>query len=284
MEKRSSRRHPPAKQTESEGALSNDGYKSSNFYRAMDKRASLRVGGHLPPGGNRRRLVHPRIPESSGRSGGDRERPRPGCRECGRGRPNSNSGADAKNGRHASWTIAREAQGRPDQRRTSEKHREHLLRPPAVPHSNRLLPARAEGAASQHGRSYRHGDRLLVHRQRRCGYSGIPEIAFLRTEQGQHVVQSGHRRVAGQDGYRQSCRHVAEVVGYESELRSQRQSSGTDGTGEKALGGKTGHAGKAVAIAAVGEIEKQLCHPERSEGSAVRRKMQIPCFARDDNL
>src|SRR6267378_3809554 len=27
----------------------------------------------------------------------------------------------------------------------------------------------------------------------------------------------------------------------------------------------------------------RLCHPERSEGSAVRRKMQIPCFARDDN-
>jgi len=27
----------------------------------------------------------------------------------------------------------------------------------------------------------------------------------------------------------------------------------------------------------------RLCHPERSEGSAVRRKMQIPRFARDDN-
>jgi len=26
------------------------------------------------------------------------------------------------------------------------------------------------------------------------------------------------------------------------------------------------------------------CHPERSEGSAVRRKMQIPRFARDDKL
>src|SRR5208337_1134770 len=27
----------------------------------------------------------------------------------------------------------------------------------------------------------------------------------------------------------------------------------------------------------------RLCHPERSEGSALRRKMQIPRFARDDN-
>ena len=27
----------------------------------------------------------------------------------------------------------------------------------------------------------------------------------------------------------------------------------------------------------------RFCHPERSEGSAVRRKMQIPRFARDDN-
>jgi hypothetical protein len=26
------------------------------------------------------------------------------------------------------------------------------------------------------------------------------------------------------------------------------------------------------------------CHPERSEGSAVRRKMQIPRFARDDKI
>jgi hypothetical protein len=28
----------------------------------------------------------------------------------------------------------------------------------------------------------------------------------------------------------------------------------------------------------------RLCHPERSEGSAVRRNMQIPRFARDDNF
>jgi hypothetical protein len=26
------------------------------------------------------------------------------------------------------------------------------------------------------------------------------------------------------------------------------------------------------------------CHPERSEGSVVRRKMQIPRFARDDKI
>ena len=60
------RRQP---KTGSEGALRNDGYKSSNFYREMDKRASLHVGGHLSAGGNRRRLVHPRIPESGGRCG-----------------------------------------------------------------------------------------------------------------------------------------------------------------------------------------------------------------------
>src|SRR6266478_166567 len=29
---------------------------------------------------------------------------------------------------------------------------------------------------------------------------------------------------------------------------------------------------------------RRFCHPEQSEGSAVRRKMQIPRFARDDNF
>ena len=52
----------------------NDGYESSNFYfdRAMDQRAGLRIGGHLPSGRNRRRLVHSRIPEPGNRRGRDR--------------------------------------------------------------------------------------------------------------------------------------------------------------------------------------------------------------------
>src|SRR5208337_1171001 len=114
MEKRSSWRLPPAHGAKSEGALSNDGYKSSNFYRTMDKHAGLHLGGHLPAGGNRRRLAHPRIPESSSRSGCDGEHIHTGCRECRRWRPKPDPGSVATNGRHPSWTIARKTQVGPE--------------------------------------------------------------------------------------------------------------------------------------------------------------------------
>ena len=104
----------------------NDGYKSSNFYfdRAMDQRAGLRVGGHLPAGGNRRRLVHPRIPEPSGCSGRDCERTRTGYGKCSRRRPNSDSGSDAENGRHAGWTLIEKLKADPANAGLLEKHRE----------------------------------------------------------------------------------------------------------------------------------------------------------------
>src|SRR5208282_5245882 len=65
-------------------------------------------------------------------------------------------------------------------------------------------------------------------------------------------------RVAGQDGYRQSCCHVAEVVRHESELSRQGQGAGIDGAGEKALGRQTGDAGKAVAVGCYGGVVAQM--------------------------
>src|SRR5208282_5932653 len=51
------------------------------------------------------------------------------------GSANADTGSDAENGRHASCTVDRTAQDRPGQRRTSGKHRQHLLRRASVPHS-----------------------------------------------------------------------------------------------------------------------------------------------------
>src|ERR1019366_42918 len=134
MEKRGSRRLPPGNETRSAGALRNDGYKSSN-YRAMDKRAGLRVGGHLPAGGNRRRLAYPRIPEPTSRSRSATEGTRSTRGETGRGprAPTPDPRPSCKKGRHARWSADREAQGGPDQRWTSGKHWEHLLRRAAIP-------------------------------------------------------------------------------------------------------------------------------------------------------
>ncbi len=111
--------------------------------------------------------------------------------------------------------LIREAQDESRQRRASAEHHGNIYYdaqqfPTAIDYYQRALKVQPANT----GAAYRHGDRLLIPRRCRYRHRGISEIALFRTDQGQHAVQPGHRPVAGQDGYRQSGRHLAEICGY----------------------------------------------------------------------